>query len=136
MYLTEDQSRKLVRAHGIFVREVCDKCSRALGPVRWTRPNETGVWCSKVCRDGERQEYGKCRGCGTRLAGKRRDSVYCSRTCRMRSVRKQIRDAGNIVNTSIEKTELIQPKLSSGCVDSQRRILSHESAQNRLKRTD
>ena len=36
MKLSEEQSRRLLHAHGIHVTEACDRCTRLLGPVRWT----------------------------------------------------------------------------------------------------
>ena len=52
MKLTEGQNHTLLRAHGIWITEACDKCGRLLGAVRWTRSGESGEWCSEACRDG------------------------------------------------------------------------------------
>src|SRR6266446_3244042 len=56
MLLTTKQSERLLAKHGVFAREICDKCGTVLGPVRFTRRDDVGVWCSPLCRgDGERQ---------------------------------------------------------------------------------
>lgn len=52
MRLTEAQSRELLAKHGVYVTEVCDKCGKILGHVRFTRYGEKGEWCSQLCRDG------------------------------------------------------------------------------------
>jgi hypothetical protein len=104
MRLTNKQIRQLLDAHGVVVSEACNKCGQILGPVRFTNYNEPGVWCSRACRDGVDQNPGICRGCGTSLDGKRRGAIYCDRTCRMRTVRQQVRNSTNIVNTPIQKT--------------------------------
>ena len=104
MPLSEAQSRALVRAHSTNVKEVCDRSGGVLGPIRFTRQGDTRAWCSHACRDGIDHAPGACRDCGTSLVGKRRGSMYCDRTCRMRTVRKQVRSVTNIVNTLIQKT--------------------------------
>jgi hypothetical protein len=56
MLLTTQQSDELLKRHGVFAREICDKCGTVLGAVRFTRKDESGVWCSRECRgDGERR---------------------------------------------------------------------------------
>jgi len=55
MFLTTEQSYALLEKHGCYVTEVCDKCSRLLGPVRYTRKGEDGVWCSRECRGDAQQ---------------------------------------------------------------------------------
>jgi hypothetical protein len=104
MQLTDKQSRQLLHTHGVYVDEVCDQCGKILGAVRFTRQCDTGAWCSRACRDGVDQNPGICRGCGTSLVGKRRGAIFCDRTCRMRTVRKGVRDRANIVNTPIQNT--------------------------------
>jgi hypothetical protein len=47
MRLTDVQSRDLLQKHGVYVTEVCDKCGKILGPIRFTRCGWTGEWCSK-----------------------------------------------------------------------------------------
>jgi hypothetical protein len=104
MQLSEAQRCELLRMHGTYLTEVCDKCGALLGPIRWTIHEVPGAWCSRSCRDGVNHQPGLCRGCGTALNGKRRRAIYCDRTCRMRTVRKEVRDSSNIVNTPIQKT--------------------------------
>jgi hypothetical protein len=43
---------RLKAERGIYITGGCDTCGKLLGPVRWTRANEAGVWCSARCRDG------------------------------------------------------------------------------------
>jgi hypothetical protein len=55
MLLTANQSRALLLRFGVYATETCDKCGQVLGPLRYTRQGESGVWCSRSCRgDGER----------------------------------------------------------------------------------
>lgn len=106
MRLSEAQTGELLRVHGTYITGACDNCGRLLGPVRFTRQGQTGVWCSRACRDGVDHSPSVCRGCGTSLVGKRKGSTYCHRTCRMRTVRKEVRDCTKIVNTPIQNTEV------------------------------
>src|SRR6516162_2416515 len=43
MLLTVMQSYELLAKYGCYVTEACDKCGQILGPVRYTRKNETGA---------------------------------------------------------------------------------------------
>ena len=52
MRLTEAQSRELLREHGAYVTEACDRCGAVLGPIQWTILGEPGAWCSQKCREG------------------------------------------------------------------------------------
>jgi hypothetical protein len=54
MRLTEAQSRALLAKHGVYVTEVCDRCGKILGHVRFTLKDQPGEWCSRQCRDGAR----------------------------------------------------------------------------------
>jgi hypothetical protein len=84
MRLTEEQSRALLERYGAFVTELCDKCGKILGSIRFTRYGRTGEWCSKRCRDGFERKPGTCLGCGVPLNGKRKGAVFCSDVCRKR----------------------------------------------------
>lgn len=59
MRLTTAQSYALLEKHGSYITEICDKCGKGIGPVRFTRKGDSGVWCSRECRDGERQAIRK-----------------------------------------------------------------------------
>jgi hypothetical protein len=48
--LTTAQAYELLAARGAFAREACDRCRQVLGPVRFTRRGDPGVWCSRGCR--------------------------------------------------------------------------------------
>jgi hypothetical protein len=50
MKLTSQQSYKLLEKFGSYIKEVCDRCGRAIGPVSFTRADDSGVWCSRECR--------------------------------------------------------------------------------------
>jgi len=53
--MTSEQSYEALERFGRYVTEACDKCGRMLGPVRFTRKGEEGVWCSRECHgDAER----------------------------------------------------------------------------------
>jgi len=55
MHLTAEQRNTILDKTGCYVTEACDKCGKLLGPVRYTRKDEAGVWCSRECRgDAER----------------------------------------------------------------------------------
>ena len=84
MRLTREQSYALLEKHGCYVTEVCDKCIQIIGPVRFTRRDDKGVWCSRECRDGAKvHEPGTCRHCKARLPeGRRRGAMYCDDACK------------------------------------------------------
>ena len=89
MRLTTEQAYLLLRKHGCYANEACDKCGQILGPVRYTRRGESGAWCSRECRDGkEAHAPGTCLTCKASLAGLRRGTKFCSDTCRKRENRK------------------------------------------------
>jgi hypothetical protein len=50
MMLREELRRRLLEDRGIYVTEACDRCGQLLGPVRYTRSGDSGVWCSRACR--------------------------------------------------------------------------------------
>ena len=103
MRLSEEQSRALLERYCAFVTEVCDKCAKILGPIRFTRYGQTGEWCSKRCRDGFERRHGICLGCGVPLNGKRKGAVFCSDVCRKRW---RIEISQIIAETPIEKSAL------------------------------
>lgn len=84
MRLTKEQSYGLFEKRGCFVAEVCDHCGQILGPMRFTRRDDKGAWCSRECRDGVMvHEPGSCRHCKARLPeGKRRGAAFCDDACR------------------------------------------------------
>lgn len=118
MQLTEARSRELLRTHGVYVESACDRCGVAIGPFnRFTRYGETGVWCSRECRDGkEALAPGVCKGCGAALEGKRRGAKYCSDVCRKRQ---QVQDSRIIPETHIQNKQLAGAISRSGCTHSQ-----------------
>jgi len=73
-----------LKQRGVYVTEACDHYGRLLGPVRFTHAGDSGVWCSRQCRDGAHAHSpGTCRACGARLReGKRRGAKYCDDACK------------------------------------------------------
>ena len=103
MRLTESQSRELLAKYRAYVTEVCDKCGKILGPIRFTRCGQAGAWCSKSCRDGFERKPGTCLGCGVPFNGKRKGALFCSDVCRKRC---HIQIRRIIAETPIEKEAL------------------------------
>ena len=95
MKLNNAKSYALLEKHGCYVSEACDKCGQVLGPVRYTRKGDTGVWCSRQCRDGaEAREPKACRHCGAKLPeGKRRGAAFCDDACKQAAHRTKSRTA-------------------------------------------
>ena len=124
MRLTEAQSRELLTTHGAYVAEACDRCGKIFGPVRYTRQGEKGEWCSQHCRDGVERKVGACRGCETPLNGKRKDAIYCNRTCRMRKVRRAIHESAISVNTPIADKGLTGAISSVGSPDTKKPVIT------------
>ena len=112
MQLSEAQRCELLCVHGTYVTDACDRCGAVIGPIRWTIRGVPGVWCSRKCRDGVDLNPTVCRGCRTSIVGKRRGAIYCDWTCRMRTVRKEVRNGTNIVDTPIQKTG-VAPAISA-----------------------
>jgi hypothetical protein len=56
MDLSTELRKRLLIDCGICVAEACDRCGTLVGPIRFTRIEDSGVWCSRECRgDGERR---------------------------------------------------------------------------------
>jgi len=84
MKLTTKQSYELLVRHGAYITEICDTCVKGIVPIRFTSRGDTGVWCSRECRDGKQiHAPGTCKACGSRLPeGKRRDAAFCDDACK------------------------------------------------------
>jgi hypothetical protein len=109
MLLTVQQAYELLAEHGVFAREICDKCGRVLGAVRFTRRGDAGVWCSRECRDGaDAHAPGTCKHChATLLPGKRRGSWFCDDACKQAAHRsKPIRQAPETAGLSVTNTSI------------------------------
>lgn len=106
MLLTIRQSYDLLAKHGVFGRELCDKCGVLLGAIRFTRRNDSGAWCSRECRDGvEASEPGRCRNCRAKLPeGKRRGSAFCDDACR-KACQRQKRDVETPTTSELSRTK-------------------------------
>ena len=106
MKLTTAQSYEILAKHCSYIAELCDACGKGIGPVRFTRKDDPGVWCSRECRDGkEAQPSGTCKGCGASLAGLRRGTKFCSDVCRVREDRKS--QPGQISRNTPRKTKVL-----------------------------
>src|SRR5580700_7609976 len=103
MRLSEEQSRRVLRKHGVYFTEVCDRCGTVLGPIRWTIRGDPGAWCSQKCRDGIERRARTCQGCGVSLLGKRKGAHFCSDVCRMRH---RVLDRPNKPKTNIQNATL------------------------------
>ncbi len=55
MKLTSEQQLRISELHGVCVNEACDKCGKVLAEVRFTVKDQSGEWCSRLCRDGQDQ---------------------------------------------------------------------------------
>jgi hypothetical protein len=134
MQLSVTHSYALLDRFGLFSREACDACGQILGHERFTRQGESGVWCSRQCRDGiEAREPGKCRHCKANLPeSKRRGAVFCDDACR-----KAFRRQKDAVQTPAT-LELSRTKPSIYAAFSlkkrQGRVSGHPGAFGRLKR--
>lgn len=84
MRLTTQQGYELLKRCGSYVTECCDRCTRILGPVRYTSKNEACEWCSRKCKDGNEAHAPKtCKHCHASLPkGKRRGALYCDEACK------------------------------------------------------
>jgi hypothetical protein len=52
MLLSVEVRLQLQHDRGLYVLEACDRCGQLLGPARFTRRGDSGVWCSRECRSG------------------------------------------------------------------------------------
>jgi hypothetical protein len=118
MRLTTRQSYALLAKHGSYITELCDACGKGIGPVRYTRAGESGVWCSRECRDGaDAHNPGTCRTCGASLTGLRRGTRFCSDTCRKRENRKS--QTAQISRDEQLKTKGLQTRLEVSAIPAQ-----------------
>ncbi len=78
-----------LKQRGVYATEACDRCGQLLGAERFTHARDSGVWCSRQCRDGaDSHAPGTCWSCCASLTGLRRGTRFCSATCRKRENRK------------------------------------------------
>jgi hypothetical protein len=68
---------KLKAERGIYVTEACDQCGALLGPLRWTRAGEPGVWCQRSCRDGAESEAQRKKAKGGRPRKHKTNAEKC-----------------------------------------------------------
>ena len=108
MKLSTEQSYQLLEKYGSYITELCDVCGRGLGPVRFTRRNESGAWCSRECRDGAHAHApGTCKTCKARLPeGKRRGAMYCDDACKQAAHRKTDVRPSETSKLSVTKTPI------------------------------
>jgi hypothetical protein len=111
MRLTAEQQAKVFAEHGVCANEACDRCTKVLAEVRYTRKDMPETYCSQLCRDGFARLKGRCDGCGVDLAGKRRGARWCSDTCRMRN---RVKDSANNPKTSAQNIGLTETEIGLG----------------------
>jgi len=113
--------RAALRQRGVYVTEACDRCGRIFGPVRYTRADDAGAWCSRQCRDGaDSHAPGTCWSCGASLTGLRRSTRFCSATCRKRENRKSM--TAQISRDAQLKTQSLQVGVGALAVSTQRAL--------------
>ena len=116
MKITSRQAYELLAKHGCYITEFCDACGKGLGPVRYTRKGDSGVWCSRECRDGkEAHAPGSCKGCGVALASKRRGTRFCSDTCRKRDANQKVLTGTNYPGIAAHSKGLKNRGIGFGC---------------------
>jgi len=125
MQLAEAQTRALFDTYGVCVSEACDRCGKILGHVRFTRYDEPGEWCSRLCRDGVEHKAGACQSCGASLKGKRRGSRFCSDTCRKRQ---SVQNRSNNAEMLIQNKQVTDAISGFGYVCSLDRRTARKSA--------
>jgi hypothetical protein len=112
MLLTIQQGYELLAKRGVFAREICGKCGAVLVAVRFTRKDESGVWCSRECRgDEERQATRKngrprkyrngdeCRAAKTRQQRDYRSRPGVEKTVRIQSETKDLQAQKSALST-------------------------------------
>jgi hypothetical protein len=110
MLLAIQKSYELLANYGFFAREICDTCGIVLGAVRFTRHNESKVYCSRECRgDAQRSSthrQGRPRKYKTdrerRAAKTRQQQVYRSHP----NVEKTVRIQSETKNLQTQKVPL------------------------------
>ena len=133
MKLTVQQAYALLEKHGSYVTEPCDTCGKGIGPVRFTRKDDPGVWCSRECRGDTPRTKGACQSCGTTLAGERKGTKFCSDRCRVTANRKS-QTAQNSRNTPRKTKALTGAGRGFGCPYTKRAENSNvaDSAPNKI----
>ena len=109
MKLTTQQAYELLAKYGSYITELCDACGKGIGPVRFTRAGDSGVWCSRECRDGkEAYAPGTCKYCHATLPKeKRRGAAFCDETCRQAAHRsKRILEESRTTKISVTKPSI------------------------------
>jgi hypothetical protein len=130
MRLTAEQQAAVFAAYDIWVNEACDRCTRLLAEVRWTRKDQEETYCSQLCRDGVARLKGRCEGCGVDLAGKRRGARWCSDTCRMRN---RVKDSANNPKTFTQNKGLTGTEIAPGCGPTRTAVFPDNPKRNRLQ---
>jgi hypothetical protein len=106
-----------LRERGIYLTDSCDRCGTLIHYAnRFTRFHSKGAWCSRLCRDGvESRDYGTCRNCGQSLQGKRKGTLYCSDTCRMRDRNRKVLNGRNYPENAAHSKGLMGVGIGFGC---------------------
>ena len=108
MLLAIQKSYELLAKYGFFAREICDKCGIVLGAVRFTRRDESGVWCSRECRgDGDRRTIRKGgRPCKYKTENERRQAERRQNAERQKAFRVRVQRNGKLSRSFAETKDL------------------------------
>jgi hypothetical protein len=118
MLLSTELRQRIQADTGCYVTEACDRCGQLLGAVRFTRKGDSGVWCSRSCRNGVKAiTPGLCRCCGVSLTGRCKRALSCSDTCRKRH---QVQDRTNNPETHIQNKVLTDGEIGRGYLPTRR----------------
>ena len=111
MLLAIQKSYELLAKYGFFAREICDKCGIVLGAVRFTRRDESGVWCSRECRgDGDQRTIRKGgRPCKYKTENERRQAERRQNAERQKAFRVRVQRNGKLPR-SFAETKDLQPQ--------------------------
>jgi hypothetical protein len=97
MLLTIQKSYEILAKYGCFAQEICNKCGIVPGAVRFTRRNESQVYCAR-----------ECRGDAQRSAIHRRDGARKYKTERERRTANTRQQQVSRSHPNVEKTVRIQ----------------------------
>lgn len=135
--LREELRRRLLEDRGVYVKEICDKCGAIPGAVRFTRKDESGIWCSRECRDGaEAHAPGTCKHCKAKLPeGKRRGAMYCDHACKQGAHRSRMAlQTARTPKLSVTKTSIYIAFCTGFRVGRHRPLPARIEAQNGVAR--
>ena len=105
MHLAEVRVRELLRARGVYVKSACDQCGTLIHFAnRFTRKDDPGVSCSRLCRDGAETAPRKQKGGRPRLY---QNDVQqrAANARRQRNFRQRIQVVADVTKTALQIVE-------------------------------